>query len=256
MGSRSLAQAATLAGISASYINAHGKQQAISSETKQQLVAAMGGKQAIHERQTHTAPLPGVKVFTAGSPIQLFITGTGDYHWQLEAENGERSQGHISGQKTLNLAASLPQGYHRLVLEQGSQQWLCTVIIAPKRCYESDALLAGKKLWGACVQLYTLRSEHNWGIGDFGDLHHMLEQVEERGGAFIGLNPIHALYPANPQSVSPYSPSSRRWLNVIYIDVNGVDEFQRSEEAQAWWHQPETQSMLTAARATEKHKKR
>jgi 4-alpha-glucanotransferase len=33
--------------------------------------------------------------------------------------------------------------------------------------------------------------------------------------AFIGLNPIHALYPANPESASPYSPSSRRWLNVI-----------------------------------------
>ncbi|STQ08693.1 4-alpha-glucanotransferase [Enterobacter cloacae] len=43
----------------------------------------------------------------------------------------------------------------------------------------------------------------------------MLASVGERGGAFIGLNPIHALYPANPESASPYSPSSRRWLNVI-----------------------------------------
>ncbi|MGU0057165.1 hypothetical protein ACVXG7_24535 [Enterobacter hormaechei] len=40
----------------------------------------------------------------------------------------------------------------------------------------------------------------------------MLASVGERGGAFIGLNPIHALYPANPESASPYSPSSRRWL--------------------------------------------
>lgn len=78
---------------------------------------------------------------------------------------------------------------------------------------------------GACVQLYTLRSEHNWGIGDFGDLKQMLEQVGERGGSFIGLNPIHALYPANPHSASPYSPSSRRWLNVIYIDINRIEEF-------------------------------
>lgn len=105
-------------------------------------------------------------------------------------------------------------------------------------------LCCREKTVGACVQLYTLRSEHNWGIGDFGDLKQMLEQVGERGGSFIGLNPIHALYPANPHSASPYSPSSRRWLNVIYIDINRVEEFQQSEAAQRWWHQAETQQAL------------
>ena len=251
MDRQSLERAATLAGISASYINAHGKQQDISSETKQQLLAAMGGVETFHEPQTEQAPLPNVKVFTFGSPVQLPIFGAGDYHWQLSTEKGELYQGRVSGQKTLTLEASLPEGYHRLVLKQGLKQWQCSVIIAPKRCYESNALLTGKKLWGACVQLYTLRSERNWGIGDFGDLNQMLEQVAERGGSFIGLNPIHALYPANPQSISPYSPSSRRWLNVIYIDVNGVDEFQHSEAALAWWHQPETQATLASVRANE-----
>ena len=67
------------------------------------------------------------------------------------------------------------------------------------------------------------------GIGDFGDLKNMLASVGERGGAFIGLNPIHALYPANPESASPYSPSSRRWLNVIYIDVNALDDFKTAK---------------------------
>ncbi|CNE49614.1 4-alpha-glucanotransferase [Yersinia rohdei] len=251
MDRKSLDQAATLAGISASYINAHGKPQAISPETKQQLLAAMGRLHAPQETQVEKAPLPVVKIFTFGSPMQLPMAGSGDYHWQLQTEKGELHQGRISAKKTLTLPASLPQGYHRLVLEQGLQQWQCSVIVAPKRCYEPDALLAGKKLWGACVQLYTLRSEHNWGIGDFGDLNQMLEQVEERGGAFICLNPIHALYPANPQSASPYSPSSRRWLNVIYIDVNRVDEFKHSEAAQLWWHKPQTQASLASIRASE-----
>lgn len=88
----------------------------------------------------------------------------------------------------------------------------------------------------------------NWGIGDFGDLKSMLVDVATRGGAFIGLNPIHALYPANPESASPYSPSSRRWLNVIYIDVNAVEDFRLSEEAQAWWQMPATQQKLRQAR--------
>lgn len=122
------------------------------------------------------------------------------------------------------------------------------MIVAPKRCYEPQALLNKQKLWGACVQLYTLRSEKNWGIGDFGDLKAMLEDVAKRGGSFIGLNPIHALYPANPESASPYSPSSRRWLNVIYIDVNAVEDFHLSEEAQAWWQLPTTQQTLQQAR--------
>ena len=251
MDRKSLDQAATLAGIAASYINAHGKPQAILPETKQQLLAAMGRTYVPQDTQTESAPLPVVKVFTFGSPMQLPMAGSGDYHWQLQTEKGELHQGRISAKKTLTLPSSLPQGYHRLILEQGLQQWQCSIIVAPKRCYEPDALLAGKKLWGACVQLYTLRSERNWGIGDFGDLSQMLEQVGERGGAFIGLNPIHALYPANPQSASPYSPSSRRWLNVVYIDVNRVDEFQHSEAAQLWWHQPETQQVLAEVRANE-----
>ncbi|AJJ23346.1 4-alpha-glucanotransferase [Yersinia enterocolitica] len=251
MDRKSLDQAATLAGIAANYINAHGKSQAISAQTKQQLLAAMGRTSVPPDSQTEKAPLPPVKIFTFGSAMQLPMAGSGDYHWQLQTEKGDLHQGRISAKKTLTLPASLPQGYHRLVLEQGLQQWQCSVIVAPKRCYEPDALLAGKKLWGACVQLYTLRSDHNWGIGDFGDLNQMLEQVAERGGAFIGLNPIHALYPANPHSASPYSPSSRRWLNVIYIDVNRVDEFQHSEAAQTWWHQPEIQGALAKARASE-----
>ena len=251
MDSLSLAQAAERAGISASYINMQGEQQAISSETQQQLLAAMGGEQAVHKRQTEEAPVPNVKVFTFGSPVELFIAGFGKYHWQLQTENGVLSQGDISSQTSLMLADSLAQGYHCLVLTQGEQQWQCRVIVAPRRCYEPDALLMGKRLWGACIQLYTLRSEHNWGVGDFGDLNHMLEQVEARGGSFIGLNPVHALYPADPQSASPYSPSSRRWLNLIYIDVNRVDEFKRSEAAQAWWHQPATQNTLARIRASE-----
>ncbi|MGF7449667.1 4-alpha-glucanotransferase, partial [Klebsiella michiganensis] len=58
-------------------------------------------------------------------------------------------------------------------------------------------------------------------------------------------------YPANPESASPYSPSSRRWLNVIYIDVNAVEDFRHSKEAQKWWQSPATQQALQAARQTD-----
>ncbi|EMG5761079.1 4-alpha-glucanotransferase, partial [Yersinia enterocolitica] len=136
MDRKSLDQAATLAGIAANYINAHGKSQAISAQTKQQLLAAMGRTSVPPDSQTEKAPLPPVKIFTFGSAMQLPMAGSGDYHWQLQTEKGDLHQGRISAKKTLTLPAALPQGYHRLVLEQGLQQWQCSVIVAPKRCYE------------------------------------------------------------------------------------------------------------------------
>lgn len=248
MENKALEQAAREAGISSGFINAHGKQQAIAAETKRELLSAMGW---VTECRPVVTPVPAVKVFVTGSRLALPVSGDGEYAWILKLENGATSQGRVNGKMTLALPGKMPSGYHQLTLTQEAQQWDCRVIVAPKRCYEPDALLAGKKLWGACVQLYTLRSENNWGIGDFGDLNVMLKNVAERGGAFVGLNPIHALYPANPVAASPYSPSSRRWLNVIYIDVSAVEDFKQSAEAQSWWQQPVTQQRVQAVRASE-----
>ena len=245
--SKGIDQVATQAGIAADYINAHGQRQATAPETKRKLLAAMNPASL----QASTAPLPAVKVFYHGNPVALPLGGEGEFHWVLLREDGSQQEGRAGAHKTLTLPGELPLGYHQLTLTQGEQQWACRLIVAPKRCYEPDALLTGKKLWGACVQLYTLRSERNWGIGDFGDLRAMVGEVGERGGAFIGLNPIHALYPASPESASPYSPSSRRWLNVVYIDVNVVEDFQLSQAAQKWWQKVATQKLLTKARDSE-----
>ncbi|HHA1907110.1 TPA: 4-alpha-glucanotransferase [Enterobacter asburiae] len=244
MESKRLDSAAQAAGISLSYINAHGKPQSIGADTKRRLLDAMHKADA----KASVAPVPNVKVFTAGKKMPLTVEGRGEFSWLLTTEEGHQHKGHATGGKTLNLPAKLPEGYHTLTLTQDDLRFHCRVIVAPKRCYEPQALLEGKKLWGACVQLYTLRSDSNWGIGDFGDLKKMLVDVGERGGAFIGLNPIHALYPANPESASPYSPSSRRWLNVIYIDVNALEDFKNSKEAQAWWKLSTTQQALKQAR--------
>ncbi|QKJ85285.1 4-alpha-glucanotransferase [Paramixta manurensis] len=241
-----LDKAASAAGIAASYINAKGEPETISVETRQQLLAAMG-----NPRPISAAPLPTAKVFSGTQKRTLPVGGKGLFRWHLQTERGKQYQGEVRGGETLSLPPRLAHGYHHLTLTQGKQQWPCRVIVAPKRCFEPSALREGKKLWGACVQLYTLRSESNWGIGDFGDLSHMLDALADRGGAFIGLNPIHSLYPANPESASPYSPSSRRWMNVIYIDVEQVADFQHSAEAQRWRRLPETQQRIEQARASE-----
>ncbi len=246
MDSKRLDNAALEAGISPNYINAHGKPQAIPADTKQRLLEAMSRTATV--KKVAVTPVANVLVFTSGTRMATLLEGNGDYSWQLTTEDGKQHKGHALAGKKLALPAALSEGYHDLTVSQGEHHWQCRVIVAPKRCYEPAALLRDEKLWGACVQLYTLRSAHNWGMGDFGDLQRMLVDVAKRGGSFIGLNPIHALYPANPESASPYSPSSRRWLNVIYIDVNSVDDFLLSDEAQTWWKMPVTQQMLKEAR--------
>ncbi len=99
--------------------------------------------------------------------------------------------------------------------------------IEPGACYRPEALESGGRVWGFTVQLYGLRSERNWGIGDFGDLRRLLEIAAGFGAAVVGVSPLHAA------DASPYSPSSRHALNPLYLDVEAIPEFSRCAEAQA-----------------------
>ena len=181
MESKRLDNAALAAGISPNYINAHGKPQSISAETKRRLLDAMHQRTATKVAVT---PVPNVMVYTSGKKMPMVVEGSGEYSWLLTTEEGTQYKGHVTGGKAFNLPTKLPEGYHTLTLTQDDQRAHCRVIVAPKRCYEPQALLNKQKLWGACVQLYTLRSEKNWGIGDFGDLKAMLVDVAKRGDNF------------------------------------------------------------------------
>src|SRR5262245_48245335 len=95
------------------------------------------------------------------------------------------------------------------------------VAIEAGRCYQPP-ILEQRRLWGFMVQLYGLRSERNWGIGDFTDLKNLIEIAAGLGAAVVGVNPLHAT------QGSPYSPSSRHALNVLYIDVEAVPGYKPS----------------------------
>ena len=95
------------------------------------------------------------------------------------------------------------------------------------------SFLVDQRVWGLAAQIYGLRSERNWGIGDFEDLARLAESAAERGADFIGVSPLHALFLADPARISPYSPSSRVFLNPLYIapdKVPGFDELPERDE--------------------------
>jgi 4-alpha-glucanotransferase len=85
-----------------------------------------------------------------------------------------------------------------------------------------------RRSWGIAVQLYGIRSHRNWGHGDFTDLANLIDIAAELGAAGIGLNPLHALFDDRAEEASPYFPSSRLFLNPLYIDVETIPEFPRT----------------------------
>jgi (1->4)-alpha-D-glucan 1-alpha-D-glucosylmutase len=154
---------------------------------------------------------------------------------------------HIALQWRLPLA--LPDGYHRLQLLQGDQAVGDGLLIAAPRCCHMPRVLQGSgRVWGVAVQLYAVRSARNWGIGDYTDLASVIDDWGARGAAIVGVNPLHAMFPHNPAHASPYSPSSRRFLNALYLDVEAVAEFAECDAARAHVHDGAFQARLRALR--------
>ena len=145
--------------------------------------------------------------------------------------------------------AGLGWGYHRLTLWHEQEQLGATrLVVAPRRCYLPERMRDGGRVWGLTAQLYALRSPRNWGIGDFTDLRALVETAAAHGASVVGINPLHALFPHNPRHCSPYSPSSRLFLNTLYVDVERVLERQGDAATQAWIATPEVQARLRSLR--------
>lgn len=108
-----------------------------------------------------------------------------------------------------------PLGYHTLVHPDGREHPL---IVSPGACFLPDDLRA----WGWGTQLYSVRSSDSWGIGDFGDLRALARWARSLGAGVLLLNPLHATLPTPVQQKSPYTPSSRRFRNPLYLRIEEV----------------------------------
>jgi 4-alpha-glucanotransferase len=275
---------AELAGIEPLFHDLFGNRRETAPETKRRLLAAMG--LATDSDAATTASLhgferrllarlvdPTVVVSTGDRPPSIEVrlpatVGEGRLRWILTLESGahERDEARIEDcplrgevelagerweRRALRLPARVPLGYHALEVtaepDGGGRPVTaqCTLIVAPPRCF--DEIAPG--CWAMAVQLYAVASLQNWGIGDFGDLARLAGGASHFATHAIGLNPMHALYPADPAHCSPYAPSSRVFLNILYVDVAGVPELADCTEARHRIEAPEFQAALAEARA-------
>lgn len=156
--------------------------------------------------------------------------------WQLVLEDGTTRRGHPappSGTGTSSarlVLANVPYGYHQFIL--GASEAQTALIVTPGTCWLPDSFERNEPSYGLSLQLYLLRTERNWGIGDFTDLGQMVRLAAARGCDVLGLNPLHQMFTDNPEHASPYSPASRRFLNILYIDVTAVPEYRASRMTQ------------------------
>jgi (1->4)-alpha-D-glucan 1-alpha-D-glucosylmutase len=275
-----LAQLAQLHGIALDYRDVWGNSHPIAHTTLRELLAAIGVEARddaaveasldADRRQRGADACPSSVVLREGAPAQIGIVPplgvtAQSLRWQLVEEHGEESEGEFATPTADTDAASssggpitvvLPRppgfGYHSLTVRAGDAIiGQTTLIVAPTRCYMPPALAGGRKIWGAAAQLYAIRSQRNWGIGDFTDLAAMLQQWKEVGADIVGVNPLHALFPHNPAHLSPYSPSSRLFLNTLYLDVEAIVDYGESEAARALVATAEFRQELDRLRAAE-----
>ena len=129
----------------------------------------------------------------------------------------------------------------RIITVKG--EYKTVLAVAPTQCYALDK--KGKeKLFGFAVQLYSLKSRRNWGVGDFTDLENMVDLMADSGGDIIGLNPLNVLQHDFPETASPYASSSRLFLNPIYIDVEKVPFYEEGDkDGQAIWFAKEKENI-------------
>ncbi len=147
---------------------------------------------------------PAVWIVREGTRVEL------GGRWELQTEDG-------GSERVAGSMAAPPLGYHRLFREDDGRG--VRLIVTPGRCHLPQDL----RIWGWAVQLYAMRSEQSWGIGDLGDLARLGVWSTSRGAELLLVNPLHASIPVpGLQQSSPYYPSSRCFRSPLYLRIEDV----------------------------------
>jgi glycogen operon protein len=163
-------------------------------------------------------PVAPLRDLPGGADARITREDGAPLEWRIEARDGVRRDlpdGRSVYERTIALP-TLPVGRYRLVVD-GVE---CALTVAPPAAYSPKA---SHKRFGVAAQLYALRradeNSHDQGIGDFSALALAGEKAGSAGAAYLGVSPLHMLFPRDRDRASPYFPSDRRFLDPIFIDA-------------------------------------
>lgn len=163
-----------------------------------------------------------------GEPAEVSLTledGSSRRLEQLDVYVPPRHDGtRTIGRATFAVPGDLPLGWHKVEALTTGRRVRGYVVVTPARL-DVPAWVRARRPWGLAAQLYSVRSERSWGIGDFGDLGDLGALAAVRTGAdFLQINPLHASEPVSPIEASPYLPTSRRFLSPLYVRIEDIPE--------------------------------
>lgn len=103
-----------------------------------------------------------------------------------------------------------------------------------------------RKICGAMIPLFSIRTETNFGIGEILDL---LPAIDWLADHHLHLLQILPIYETSPTETSPYQALSGFALDPIYLSLLAWNDFKKSEAAHGTFSSPSTQETLHQLRA-------
>jgi 4-alpha-glucanotransferase len=226
MGDETLLALAEALGLEAGWTDAEGRARIVSPDSLRALAAALGfdasSPSAIAQSRARIAQaddadaLAPLLVTTRGRASTL-PARFGGARFRIEPENGASIEGKLDRDAPA-LPAVATIGYHPVEIGDAAT----TLAVAPARCFSIDDIggPSSARRWGLAAQIYALRRDGDDGIGDFGALGDLAVSAAELGADALAMSPVHATFAAAPERSSPYSPSSRLFLNPLLASLD------------------------------------
>ena len=170
---------------------------------------------ALHARKADRASqvLPAEQVVPAGEPFEFALSEPSE--WHVLDDDGQEIQ---AGKSDVGLTLQpLPVGYFTLVVHGPGHYDEVFLLSRPQHAPAIADLTGYPKGWGVSGAIYALRSRSNGGLGNYADLGLAMSSIGQSGAMYFGINPVHALGWAARDTISPYSPSHRGFLNIDHI---------------------------------------
>lgn len=206
-----LAQAA---GVAREWTDVEGRHQVVGDAALAAVLDALGYETG-SERQIITslaaitqqrASLPGMLVGDCGAPIALPFAPSSA---EATGEDGETQALVIAID---HLIAPDAPGYYDLMVDGQALK----LAVAPAACPLPPQ---GRcRPWGVSVQIPAMRGARPAPFGTFAELAEAARGFGAAGADALAINPVHAMFPGHGVHYSPYSPSSRLFLNGALAD--------------------------------------